>query len=106
MTKAGKARCKRASDKWRAKNPRYHADYARFSRYGLTPDETALIKETQGQQCAICPMSIEKTFHIDHDHASNRLRGFLCPACNKMLGYAKDLPATLRSAALYLERHQ
>ncbi len=41
---------------------------------------------------------------VDHAHDSNRVRGFLCAACNKALGFMADDPARLRAAADYLDR--
>ena len=43
--------------------------------------------------------------HVDHCHATGRIRALLCGACNGMLGLAKDKPATLRAAADYIEKH-
>lgn len=42
--------------------------------------------------------------HVDHDHATGRVRGLLCDFCNKALGLADDNPAVLRNLATYLEQ--
>lgn len=43
---------------------------------------------------------------LDHDHATNKFRGWLCGHCNKALGFTLDSPERLRALADYLERHQ
>ena len=50
--------------------------------------------------CAIC--GLEAKLSLDHDHVTNKFRGWLCPACNTMLGFAKDNSQTLIKAAAYV----
>ena len=67
---------------------------------------------SQGNRCAICRSEESDTWlrrdvrrdgwHIDHDHVTGRVRGVLCPACNLMIGYAKDNSDVLTRAAAYL----
>lgn len=59
----------------------------------------------QGGGCAVCG-STPKTrrLHIDHDHATGRIRGLLCMQCNRFLAAYHATPAKLRAAADYLER--
>jgi len=45
-----------------------------------------------------------RTLSLDHDHATNKFRGFLCAPCNTALGGFRDNPETMRTAALYIER--
>ena len=52
--------------------------------------------------CQIC--GIETFTHIDHDHVTNQVRGFLCNDCNLLLGRAKDSVEILEKAIAYLER--
>jgi hypothetical protein len=40
--------------------------------------------------------------HIDHDHATGAVRGYLCRMCNHMIGNAKDMPELLEAGAAYL----
>lgn len=41
-------------------------------------------------------------FHIDHDHRTNKFRGFLCSDCNTGLGHFKDSKELLERAIRYL----
>jgi hypothetical protein len=49
---------------------------------------TALFDIQQGV-CAICkaPPPAGEPLHLDHDHATNEVRGLLCSGCNTGLGY-------------------
>jgi hypothetical protein len=56
--------------------------------------------------CAICktedPGPRSNHFHIDHDHATGKVRGLLCNNCNRGIGLLKDSPSVLLQAHLYL----
>jgi hypothetical protein len=74
-------------------------------RFKLTTgqyDEMALL---QCGLCAICgeECATNRRLAVDHDHATGKIRGLLCQACNTSLGKFKDSPALLRRAANYLE---
>lgn len=64
--------------------------------------------DAQGFVCAVCgePDGVgkvdSKRLALDHCHASGKLRGMLCYACNVGLGYFRDSPARLIAAARYL----
>ena len=75
-------------------------------RYDLTSEQFDEMAERQHWQCAICqsPCTVE-TFNVDHDHGTGKVRGLLCPGCNKGLGCFKDDTATLLQAADYLLHH-
>jgi hypothetical protein len=67
--------------------------------------------EAQGGVCAACKQPETemhkgriKTLSLDHNHITGEIRGLLCTACNKGIGYFRDDPAQLRAAADYLER--
>ena len=76
----------------------------REREYGLP---AGWIKEQllrQNAQCAICGREISAvTAHVDHDHATGKVRGLLCRPCNYLLGMSHDDPDHLRRAIAYLE---
>lgn len=58
--------------------------------------------ERQAGACDICRQAFTKTPHVDHDHVSGWVRGLLCPACNHLLGKARDDTRILARAIHYL----
>jgi predicted nucleic acid-binding Zn ribbon protein len=82
--------------------------YNRMYLYGVTPDRFAEMLAEQGGSCGICPAAEpggKGAWHVDHDHATGRVRGLLCHHCNLGLGNFKDEPSRLRAAITYLEAH-
>ena len=78
-------------------------------KYGITTAEVDQLLDAQEHLCAICrrPHRGKGTrLHVDHCHATNRIRGLLCSNCNTLLGLAGDDPARLRAAASYIEAHK
>jgi hypothetical protein len=71
----------------------------------MTLDEYNAMLAEQGGVCAVCsrPPTSGISLHVDHDHATGRIRGLLCFRCNNALGDLEDDPALLRAAARYLE---
>jgi hypothetical protein len=51
------------------------------SKYGLTLDGWHELLIEQRGRCGICSRPMKKP-HVDHDHATDRVRGLLCAACN------------------------
>lgn len=94
----------RHGDKRRALNLAGH--YRR--KYGITVEERDQMLDLQGGKCAICqgPPNGKKDgrLHVDHCHATNRIRGLLCYSCNTMLGLAADDPQRLLAAVEYLKQ--
>ncbi len=82
----------------------------RANTYGISPDEQRALLASQGGACAICRCDLafpcSKDTHLDHDHETGEVRGFLCRDCNHLIAKAKDSPARLRAAAAYLDRRQ
>lgn len=74
--------------------------------YGITPEEYAAQLDLQLGLCAVCGASLAgrspQSVHVDHCHASGRLRGILCGPCNTGLGAFRDDPMRLRAAQEYL----
>jgi hypothetical protein len=81
--------------------------YAQVRRYGLTVEEFRAMLARQENLCAVCGGPWRgwngQNPHIDHDHATGRVRGLLCASCNSAIGRFGDDPVLLRRAADYLE---
>jgi hypothetical protein len=72
-----------------------------FSRsYGMTEGDVLALLYQQRGLCAIC--RVAPAVHVDHDHATGKVRGMLCFRCNAALGQFDDCPETLVRAARYL----
>jgi hypothetical protein len=103
-TEHGAARKKAAQDSYNARNPDYQVTY----RYGLAPGQYDEMRAAQDDRCAICQTEDAggHRWHVDHDHATGKVRGLLCASCNLGIGKMQDDPARLRAAATYIERHR
>lgn len=89
----------------REKSP--HVRHAhQLRRFGLTlADYNRMLAEQNGC-CAICrnPQADKRTkrYHVDHCHATGRVRGLLCSSCNLGLGKFHDDAERLERAVVYL----
>lgn len=92
--------CKHAYNK-RYYTPEVRQKYARQAAYGVTPEAFSAMLDAQGGCCAICTGAMPNP-HIDHDHATGKVRGLLCKLCNAGLGQFKDDVARLSQAITYL----
>jgi hypothetical protein len=74
----------------------------RAKQLGVTDDEYARMLEAQGGGCAICGARPKtRRLHVDHDHATGKVRGLLCHRCNRALPTWVTVE-WLRKAAAYL----
>lgn len=83
---------------------KYHLLY----NYGITLEQKEEILKSQSYKCAICNKDLVTTnrnTHVDHDHATGKVRAVLCLHCNSMLGHAKDNIKILKSGIKYLKLH-
>lgn len=83
-------------------NTKYAWLWSLKNEYKITVEDFDKMLISQCGKCATCSKELKK-FHIDHDHASGRVRGLLCGQCNQALGLVKDSPEVLKSLAAYLE---
>lgn len=92
-----KAYCR--TDEYKLLNRRRH-----LRSYGLTPEQFEAMASSQNYVCAICGDYDPKGLHIDHCHATGRIRGLLCVNCNTGIGSFKDDHRRLERAIAYLGR--
>jgi hypothetical protein len=81
-------------------------------KYGITSADFDAILKRQRAACAICRCGEvargrdgKKRLKVDHDHATGRVRGLLCNACNTALGHL-ERKEWLRRAYAYLHAHK
>lgn len=79
---------------------RKHAGHVR-RKYGISQTEYNDLVAKYHNCCAICSRPAGKRrLHVDHDHASGKVRGILCLRCNFMM-YALDNPDWFEKATKY-----
>lgn len=89
----------------RIDNPDVFRGYELKKNYGMSLAEYNDLVEKQDGACGICG-DIPTKLVVDHDHATDKVRGLLCNHCNLMLGHAKDNVSRLLEAGIYLEAHR
>jgi len=100
-----KAKARKRQAKYRARHPERNTDAVRKYRHGWSAQDVEKQLARQQNSCAGCLTPINKSAHLDHDHATGKIRGLLCKSCNWGLGQLKDNPATLRRLMAYLDRN-
>lgn len=100
-----------ASRKWKAENADRVAAYrldGNLRRYGITFAEKEAMLTSQGNRCACCGSEDPRGkngWHVDHCHATGKVRGLLCLYCNVALGKVQDSVDHLKKLITYLETH-
>lgn len=94
----------------RMRNPEKQSERNRktaLKRYNLDIDGYNAILNKQHGACAICGNKNNgKSFHVDHNHQSNLIRGLLCSNCNMALGLLKDNSNIVLRMFDYLEDNE
>lgn len=75
--------------------------------YKMTGEQFDAMMSNQSGRCAICKGEPPESryLHVDHCHATGKVRALLCNRCNSMLGNARDSAEILQSGIAYLARH-
>lgn len=79
------------------------------SRFGITLDDYVKMFNEQKGKCHICKIhqsKLTKILHVDHNHATNKIRGLLCAHCNLAIGMFKDDKKLLSNAIKYLNKYK
>jgi hypothetical protein len=107
--------CNRAMDP--AKKSMRRLVYRLRGVYSMSLEQYKALYDAAGGKCQVCAVEIAPEHsagaiqdgvkrNVDHDHDTGRIRGLLCPRCNRGLGYLGDDLTNYVRAARYLERHQ
>lgn len=80
--------------------------------YGMTNGQYEEMLAAQGGLCAICERPPvqgkgrgDGVLHVDHDHATGKVRALLCVTCNQGIGQFQDDIERLERAIAYLKEH-
>ena len=77
--------------------------------HNITLDEFHEKLKAQSGKCEICQKPFRsysgRGIHVDHNHATGKIRGILCYNCNLMIGFAADSKSTLENAVSYIDRY-
>lgn len=101
------------SSLWKKRNPikskASTRDASLQRAYGIRTKDYDEMLEAQGFCCALCGSKDPKgkgRFHVDHCHATGKVRALLCTYCNLGLGHFRDSPELLEAAIIYLKEHK
>lgn len=77
--------------------------------FGISAEDYQEMLTAQEGKCDICKVESlpgRKAMQVDHSHATGRVRGLLCGACNSCIGMVNDSVEILQSAIEYLTKHK
>ncbi len=99
-----KQQCK---ERWH-KRPWLDRWSSRHYMYGVTKEFLLDLHEQQQGKCKICGFEPQtnRGLHVDHCHATGKVRGLLCHGCNTGIGSMKEDPQILLNAIEYLRSYQ
>lgn len=87
----------------------------KLARYRLSPEDYAEKVKSQNHRCLICDRTVSEAgpyrLSVDHDHSccprekscGKCVRGLICNACNRGLGYFNDSAQRLSAASNYIK---
>lgn len=74
---------------------------ARLQRlYGLDSAAVNTMLRRQARRCGVCRARTK--LHVDHNHATGRVRGLLCGNCNRALGLLAEDPIRILALIQYI----
>lgn len=89
------------------RTPKYRK-YGLKHRHGLTVEQYDAMLKAQNGVCAVCleppTTGHNKRLHVDHDHATGKVRGLLCMHCNWAISRLDNHDGWAARAEAYLKR--
>jgi hypothetical protein len=96
-------------NKWRKDFPEKAKNADIKKNYGITLSDKLNMLESQGRVCAACgtdqPGGKYNEWHIDHNHATGKVRELLCADCNMALGVVRESIPRLEGLVRYMNKH-
>jgi len=96
---------KQAQAKYRDKNRAKIREYNLKRNFGINMRKYKKLFKKQEGKCAICEThqsELDRVLAVDHNHENGKIRGLLCSACNKAIGFLKDNPQVILKAHDYV----
>jgi len=90
---------------WKKGTREYEQNKYYRMEYGITLADYNRMLVDQNGKCAICKRSGEK-LHVDHDHATGKVRELLCNSCNTALGFLNEDVSRLSAMRKYIQKHK
>lgn len=100
-----RAKERRAANPFEIDTKNILSKFAKRSGIPLTYEEYMELYIKSGGICQICGKQNrlnKRRLAVDHDHKTNKVRGFLCDKCNRGLGFFDDDTDKLNMAIIYL----
>jgi len=72
--------------------------------WNISIEQFNALRDLQEGKCAICKIE-SKVMHIDHNHATGKIRALLCNNCNRGIGHLKESSSIMLAAIEYLKLH-
>lgn len=93
-----------ANKAWNKANKPKQFEYDLRKKFGIMPEDYARLIHSQGLECAACgdTLAMDKKTHIDHCHATGKVRGIACHHCNTALGLVLESEHRLRALLRYV----
>lgn len=99
------SRCKVCHCKYKKSDPLKERIKHLSRTFNLTLQEFELLRTAQNNMCAICGKDFSELKDnpcVDHNHNTGKIRGLLCPHCNRGIGLLQDDPTICLKAYNYL----
>lgn len=98
----------RDNARWHSLSPEEKLNKTYKRNYNVSYNDVKQMYDDQQGLCGACedPITLGRyTGVVDHCHNTNKIRGVVCPACNKALGFVYDDTNRLNKLISYLEKH-
>jgi hypothetical protein len=93
--------CKSCHSVVSKENKAYSKDWELKKKYNISLEQYKEQCAARENKCDICTLTV-KTLHVDHNHTSLKVRGYLCGSCNRAIGLLQDKASNCFKAGHYL----